>query len=129
MSEAKNNKCKWLHLRLNEDEHSKIHKKFSASTCRKLSEYARRILLDKVVTVYQRNRSLDDFMAEMIKLRNELNAIGNNVNQSVKKLHTLSHLQEVKSWNIGHENFQKNLLEKIEEIKNKINQISDEWLR
>lgn len=129
MSETKNNKCKWLHLRLTEDEHSKIHKKFSASTCRKLSEYARRILLDKVVTVYQRNRSLDDFMAEMIKLRNELNAIGNNVNQSVKKLHTLNHLQEFKSWIIQHENLQKILLEKTEEIKNKINQISDEWLR
>ncbi len=129
MSEIKNNKCKWLHLRLTDDEHGKIHKKFSSSTCRKLSEYARRILLDKVVTVYQRNRSLDDFMAEMIRLRNELNAIGNNVNQSVKKLHTFNDLHEVKGWIIQHENFQKNLLEKTEEIKNKINQISDEWLR
>ncbi len=129
MSETKDNRYKWLHIRLKEDEHTKINKKFAASTCRKLSEYARHVLLDKVVTVYQRNRSLDDFMSEMIKLRNELNSIGNNLNQSVKKLHTLSQLHEFKNWIIQNENHYTILLEKIDEIKNKINQISDEWLR
>ena len=59
MSETNNSRYKWLHIRLKEDEHRKINEKFSASTCRKLSEYARRVLLDKVVTIYQRNRSLD----------------------------------------------------------------------
>ena len=129
MSETNNNRSKWLHIRLKDDEHNKIHKRFSASTCRKLSEYARRVLLDKVITAYQRNKSLDDFMAEMIKLRNELNAIGNNLNQSVKKLHTLNQLNDFKNWVVQNENQQKILLEKVEEIKNKINQISDEWLR
>ena len=88
-----------------------------------------RILLDKLITVNQRNRSLDDFMAEMIKLRNELNAIGNNLNQSVKKLHSLSQLHKFKTWIIQSENDQKVLVAKIDEIKNKINQISDEWLQ
>ena len=68
-------------------------------------------------------------MAEMIRLRNELNAIGNNFNQSVKKLHTLSQLQEFKSWLILNENNQKILFEKVDEIKSKINQISDKWLQ
>ncbi len=117
------------HIRLKQDEHAKINKKFSNSTCRKLSEYARRILLDKVITVYQRNRSLDDFMAEMIKLRTELNAIGNNLNQSVKKLYTLSQLHEFESWINQNKNDHKILLEKINKIKSKINQISNEWLR
>ncbi len=128
MSETKK-RDKWLHIRLKEDEYSKINKKFSNSTCRKLSEYARRVLLDKVITVNQRNQSLDDFMAEMIQLRNELNAIGNNLNQSVKKLHTLNQLHEFKSWLILNENNQKIFLEKVEEIKSKINQISDKWLQ
>ncbi len=129
MSETKDNRYKWLHIRLKEDEHSKIHMKFSASACRKLSEYARRVLLDKVITVYQRNRSLDDFMTEMIHLRNELNSIGNNFNQSVKKLHSISQLPEFKNWIMQNENHYKILLEKVDQIKNKINQISDEWLR
>ncbi len=129
MSETKNSRYKWLHIRLKEEEHNKINKKFSASTCRKLSEYSRRVLLDKTVTVNQRNQSLDDFMAEMIKLRAELNVIGNNINQSVKKLHTLCPMQELKNWIILNENHQKALHKKVEEIKCKINKISDEWLR
>src|SRR4051794_5236181 len=103
MSEIKNNRSRWLHIRLKEDEYTKIDKKFSNSTCRKLSEYARRVLLDKAITVNQQNQSLDDFMTEMIKLRNELNALGNNFNQSVKKLHTLSQLYELKAWIILNE--------------------------
>jgi hypothetical protein len=65
----------------------------------------------------------------MIRLRNELNAVGNNLNQTVKKLHTLDQFQEFKSWLILNENHQKILVEKVDEIKSKINQISDEWLR
>jgi hypothetical protein len=68
-------------------------------------------------------------MTEMIRLRNELNAIGNNFNQTVKKLHTLNRLTEFKTWLILNENNQKILLEKVEEIKLKINQISDKWLQ
>jgi len=129
MSETKNNLSKWLHIRLKEEDYNKINNKFSKSTCRKLSEYARRVLLDKVVTVNQRNQSFDDFMTEMIRLRNELNAIGNNFNQSVKKLHTLNQIHDFKSWLILNEDNQKILLQKVEEIKSKINQISDKWLQ
>ena len=50
-----------------------------------------------VVATY-RNQSLDDFMAEMMQLRGELNSIGNNVNQAVKKLHTLQQIAEFRNW-------------------------------
>jgi hypothetical protein len=129
MSDTKQNHSKWLHIRLKETDYNKINQKFSKSTCRKLSEYARRVLLEKQITVNQRNQSLDDFMSEMIRLRNELNAIGNNLNQSVKKLYALSQIQEFKSWIISNENTTKILFEKVDEIKNKINQISDKWLQ
>jgi len=129
MREIKTNLSKWLHIRLKEDDYNRINNKFSKSTCRKLSDYARRVLLDKVITVNQRNQSLDDFMTEMIRLRNELNAIGNNFNQSVKKLHTLTQFNEFKNWLIVNEDNQKILLQKVEEIKSKINQISDKWFQ
>lgn len=129
MNETKKTLSKWLHIRLKEEDYKIIHSKYSNSTCRKLSEYVRRILLDKSITVNKRNQSLDDFMTEMIKLRNELKAIGNNVNQSVKKLHTLDQISEFKTWIIINEKHQKSLLEKVEEIKSKINKISDAWLQ
>jgi hypothetical protein len=67
----------------------------------------------------QRNQSLDDFMAEMIRLRNELNGIGNNFNQAAKKLHMLQQIEEFKSWIFRSENDKEILLKKVEEIKQK----------
>lgn len=129
MSEPKNLRNKWLHLRLSEAEYKKIKNGFSKSTKRKISEYVRSILLGKPITIYTRSKSLDDFISEMILLRNELNSMGNNFNQSVKKLHTLDEISEIKIWAILNEKSKEIFIKKVEEIKEKINQISDKWLQ
>lgn len=127
MTEEKNNRNKWLHLRLTAMEYKKINTGFSRSTKRKISEYARSILLDKPITVYTRNQSFDEFVSEMILLRNELKAIGNNFNQAVKKLHTMDKDYEIKSWALLNENSKKIFLKKMDEINLKIAKISDKW--
>ena len=128
MSETKNNRSRWLHIRLTEDEQNSIYKQFEKTTCRKLSDFARRILFNRKVTVNTRNQSLDDFMAEMMQLRNELNHMGNNFNQSVKKLHTLDSIPEIKMWAISNELSKKDFMKKVDEIKIQLNKISDKWL-
>lgn len=116
-------------LRLTPQEYAKIEKKWRASTCRKLSEYVRRSLFEKPIVTTYRNRSLDDFMAEMIQLRGELNAVGNNFNQAVKKLHTLHQISEFKSWLIAYEVEKKTLFNKVDEVKNRIQKMSETWLQ
>jgi hypothetical protein len=128
MSERKVNRSKRVHVRFTDEEFEKIKAQFTRSTCRKLSEYVRRVLLNKPVRMNQRNQSLDDFMAEMIGLRNELNAIGNNYNQTVKRLHTLEDVGDIKAWLMINEAARKIIQKKIGEIKEKINQINDIWL-
>lgn len=129
MSEQNNNRTKWLHLRLKPEEYTKLQKGFKKTTCRKLSDYARKILLGKPVVATYRNQSLDDFMSEMMQLRSELNSIGNNVNQAVKRLHTLQQIPEFRSWIMTYELEKLTLFDKVEEIKNRINQIADQWLQ
>ncbi len=129
MKEQNNNRTKWLHLRLSPDEYQKIVKEFSKSTCRKLSDYARKNLLQKPIVNKYRNESLDDFMAEMIRLRGELNAIGNNFNQAVKKLHTLQQIAELKHWLLSYELEKKILLNKVDEIKKNIQKFAESWLQ
>jgi ribosome biogenesis protein Nip4 len=129
MSEQKDIRNKWLHLRLSEAEYKKIQNGFSKSTKRKISDYVRSILLNKPITVYTRSKSLDDFISEMILLRSELNSIGNNFNQSVKRLHTLDEISEIKVWAILNEKNKEIFIKKVDEIKGKINQISDKWLQ
>ena len=125
----KNNRTKWLHIRLTEPEYKKLQAGFSTSTKQKISSYARDILLDKPVTVYTRNRSIDDFVSEMIGLRNELKAIGNNINQAVKKLHVSANNAELKFWAQQVLNCRQILFQKMEEINLKIASTSDQWLQ
>ena len=127
MREQISNREKWLHVRLTAAEYQRINMGFKNSTKRKLSQYVRSILLDKPITIYTRNRSYDDFVAETILLRNELKAIGNNFNQAVKKLHTMHHEAEIKTWALINENSKQLFFKKVEEINLKIAQISDKW--
>ncbi|MEP6746945.1 MAG: mobilization protein [Bacteroidota bacterium] len=89
----------------------------------------RKKILDKPIAIYQRNQSLDDFMAEMIVLRNELNAVANNYNQVVKRLHSLQHLEDIKTWLLLNESTKQILPNKVAEIKSKMTQINDQWLQ
>ncbi|HEY4628389.1 MAG TPA: plasmid mobilization relaxosome protein MobC [Flavobacterium sp.] len=129
MMKEKDNRTKWLHLRLTPDEYQKIIKEFDKSTCRKISDYARKNLLQKPIVNTYRNQSLDDFMAEMIRLRMELNAIGNNFNQAVKKLHTLHQIADFKHWLISYELEKKILFNKVDEIKKHIQKFAESWLQ
>lgn len=96
MEQKNSNRTRIIGLRLTSKEYEQVEKRCRNSTTNKVSEYVRRVLFDKPVVVYQRNKSLDDFMAEMIVLRKQLNSIGNNFNQAVKKLHTLQQISEIK---------------------------------
>jgi hypothetical protein len=128
MSEAKKEvRNKWLHIRINETEYKIISSNWQKTTSRELSDYARRVLLKKPVTVKHRNQSADEILAEMIRLKNELHAIGNNFNQAVHKLHTLGTIPQIKIWLVANENLKDMFLKKTEEIKVRMNQIYEQW--
>ena len=129
MERKNSNRTRIIGLRLTFDEYRKIEKKWKASTCRKLSEYVRRSLFDKPIVTTYRNSSQDDLMTELTKLRNELNAVGNNFNQVVKKLHTLQQIAEFKSWLIAYEVEKKILQNKLDEVRNNIKKMLEIWLR
>ncbi len=63
------NKSKRVTVRFTEDEYKGLFDKFKQTTCRKISDYIRKILLGKIVIVKQRDQSLDEFMNTLILLR------------------------------------------------------------
>lgn len=129
MEGKKSNRTRIIGLRLTPGEYAKIEKKWQNSTCRKLSEYVRHSLFDRPIVTTYRNQSADDFMAEMAQLRKELNHVGNNFNQAVKKLHTLQKVTEFKSWLIAYEVEKRTLFNKVDEIKNNIQKMAEIWLQ
>ncbi len=68
-------------------------------------------------------------MAEIIVFRTESNSIGNNFNQAVKKLDTLQQIAVFKVWIIKYELEKQTLINKVDEIKNRINKIAEDWLQ
>ena len=122
-------RSKWIHIRVNETEFKKIEGFWKASTCNKLSDYARTILLNKPVIIKYRNGSADEFLAEMIKLKNELSAIGNNFNQAVHRLHILDRIPDIKTWLLLNEPLKQSFLKKVEEIRLTTIQIYKVWLQ
>ncbi len=127
MGKEKKTRSKWLTIRLSEEEDKKLNTLFEKTVCNSLSEYARDVLLREPVTIKYRNQSADDFLAEMIVLKRELNAIGNNFNQAVKRLHTLDHIPEIKAWLIASEKEKQHFLNETEQIKEKLSQIQRQW--
>lgn len=129
MEGKKSNRTRIIGLRLTPAEYTKIEKKWQNSTCRKLSEYVRHSLFEKPIVMTYRNQSADDFMTEMAMLRKELNHVGNNFNQAVKKLHTLQEIREFRSWLIAYEVEKRTLFNKVDEIKNHIQKMAEKWLQ
>jgi len=129
MKEIKKVRNKWLTIRVNEKEYNTIHDLYKKTTSQSISEFARNILLKKPVIIKYRNQSADEFLSEMIVLKNELNAIGNNYNQAVHRLHILDRIPEIKTWLLIHEALYKSFSKKVEEIKIQMNQIYQSWLQ
>jgi hypothetical protein len=107
----------------------RLEKNWKKTTIRKRSEYLRRLIFNKSITCLVRNQSLDEFMVEMVRLRKELNAIGVNFNQTVHQLHTLDDVPRMRSWLQAFNKDKNVLFGKIDEIKMRINAMSDLWLQ
>ena len=127
MEKKNSNRTRLIGLRLTHAEYLKIEQQWKASTCRKLSDYVRRHLFNKPINMTYRNSSMDDLMTELVKVREELNHIGINFNQAVKRLHTLSQIPEFRQWLIAYEVEKKILHNKIDAIKKQILEIAEKW--
>jgi len=114
----------WITVRVKPEEYSIIYNYFKATTCKKLSQYVRHILVNKPVNIQYKDESSREILTALNQISRELSAIGNNFNQTVHKLHTLDHLPEIKVWAELTESGRQNLLKKIDDIRHSMNQIS-----
>jgi hypothetical protein len=120
---------KMVVVRMNESEFNQLEKLQQKTTEKDTSSYLRKVALQKPVTVKYRNASADDFLLDMLNLKKELNAIGNNFNQAVHKLHILEKIPEFRVWVQQYDGLQKALISKVEEIKLRMNQLHEQWLQ
>ena len=118
-----------LKVRMNNSEILQLKKLQQASTEKTLSNYVRKVILNKPVIVNYRNQSADEFLQEMIGLKKQLNGIGNNFNQAVHKLHTLDRIPEFRNWIYDHQALQKLVASNIDNIRGRMNDLYEIWSR
>lgn len=114
-------------LRLNQTEKNRLQQLQQKSIEKDLSSYIRKVSLKEPVVVKYRNASADDFLECVLQLKKELNAIGNNFNQAVKKLHVLDKIPEFRFWINKSKDLQQLLVSKTEEIRIMMHQLSEQW--
>ncbi|OCX54360.1 hypothetical protein BEL04_08875 [Mucilaginibacter sp. PPCGB 2223] len=127
MGTPEDNRSKILLTRLKPDEYEHLEKRFKKTRFRKLSEYVRSVLLEKPVTVTYRDKAMDDVLEEMILLRRELNAIGNNLNQAVHQINAAHGDADTRLWAHLLSTVTSKVEPAINQIKDKMNQYADIW--
>jgi hypothetical protein len=119
----------FVKIRMNAAEVAQLKRQQLQSTERSMSNYIRKVALQKPVMIKHRNESADDFLKEMLLLKKELNAIGNNFNQAVHKLHLLDKIPEFRFWVTHYDGLHQALLNKVEEIKLQMAKRYEQWLQ
>ncbi|MBN8720506.1 MAG: hypothetical protein J0H85_13725 [Sediminibacterium magnilacihabitans] len=106
----------WVNVRMTQQEFQTLQANRKKTLDRTNSDYIRKLVLGQPVKILTRDASVDAFTNEIIQLRKELNALGQNFNQAVRKLHTLKMIPEFRSWITEYEQTRKDILTHAETI-------------
>jgi hypothetical protein len=98
---------RFVSVRLTEEDFKEVYRQCENSTCRSLTEYVKKVLTKKPVTVKVRNQSQDELLLAMVGIKNRLDQIAAQAEESNAAA----------------------VLREIAEIKLLTRQISEKWLQ
>lgn len=129
MKAENNNRKRRIYVRLTGNEFSTLETRCKNTTCRTVSDYVRHCLFNRPITTITRDASVDEVITQMSQLNRELNAIGNNFNQLVKKINATSQATEIKGLLLLFDNQKKVMFSKIDEVKEQLQKLAEKWLQ
>ncbi len=129
MKEKRNNKTKMIFVRLEEAEYDTLISRQKKTTERNLSAYIRKILAGKPMIKSVQNESLREVIVTLSLLQKDLNGIGNNYNQMVKRLHTIDRIPEIKAWMQTYLNERQHILDATITLKECLDKTAQKWLQ
>ncbi|HEX9504101.1 MAG TPA: plasmid mobilization relaxosome protein MobC [Patescibacteria group bacterium] len=75
-------------IRIGEEKFNELKKLLDGNSQNDMSRLLRDILHNKPITVFTKDKTLDNLMEELAKLRSEIRAIGVNINQITRLFNT-----------------------------------------
>ena len=95
---------RFLSIRLSQEEFNEVYRQCENSTCRSLTEYAKKVLTKKPVTIKMRNQSQDELLQAMVGIKNRLDQLAGRA-EELNAPNLLRELTDIKS--IARQNFEK----------------------
>lgn len=129
METENNNRKRRIYVRLTEKEFTTLETHCKNTTCRSVSDYVRHCLFNRPVATMTRDVSADEAITQMSHLNRELNAIGSNFNQLVRKVNATSQAVEIKSLLLLFDSQTKAMFSKIDEVKEQLQKLAERWLQ
>ena len=129
METENNNRKRRIYVRLTDKEFTTLESRYKNTTCRSVSDYVRNCLFNRPITTITRDASADEAVMQMTHLNRELNAIGNNFNQLVRKVNASSQTAEMKGLLLLFDNHKKVMFSKIDEVKEQLQKLAEKWLQ
>lgn len=87
---------RFLSVRLSSEELEEVYQLSKDSTCRSLTEYVKKVLTKKPVTVKVRNQSQDELLAAMVAIRNRLDQLAERAEANRHDGEVLRELSEIR---------------------------------
>jgi hypothetical protein len=129
METENNNRKRRIYVRLTEKEFTTLETRCKNTTCRSVSDYVRQCLFSRPITTITRDASADEAIMQVSLLNRELNAIGNNFNQLVRKVNATSQASELKALLLLFDSHKKAMFNKIDEVKEQLQKLAEKWLQ
>ena len=126
MSEQQPVRLRRLNIRLTQAEYDKIASHSANTTCRSISEYCRKVLTNKPVRVYYRNKSFDEFEQRMIRIMPFLEASAHRLDEAIKALPRADDIPAMKLYLTAVHSAVHGFKKNMEEIKENLVAISDQ---
>jgi hypothetical protein len=126
LTQLPNARQRRLNIRLSQQEWDKVHKLASNTTCRSVSEYARKVLAEKPVKVFYRNKSFDEFEEKMAPFLSLMESFADNFTLLIKRISALNDIPEIKVVLSIVLDCETRFLHQVEEIKEQLEKLSDQ---
>ncbi|WP_417354172.1 plasmid mobilization protein [Flavobacterium sp.] len=129
METENNTRKRRIYVRLTDKEFTTLESRCKNTTYCSVSDYVRHCIFSKPITTITRDASTDEAILQMSHLNRELNAIGNNFNQLVRKVNASSEAAEMKGLLLLFESQKKAMFSKIDDVKEQLQKLSERWLQ
>lgn len=118
-----------INTRINDRAYRRLSETLGSSNCQTIGQLARKILSRERITVYQKDKSLEAPVQELIQIRNELRAIGVNINQITHYFHTAETINQRMFHALKVAESYREVGEKVEVLVEMVARLGAKWLQ